>query len=908
MAQLTLREYLQSTEDAISSGRINDAFTACEHMLLQYPEALEGRRLLGEVYLAQGHLDQARQEFDWVLINDPENVIAYCDRALISERQADYDTALDCYQQAYELSRGNTQIRQEFNQISQKVGQQGFIFSRAGLARLYMRGDLLTEAVQEWETVLTSAPERLDARIGLLETYWREGFYDSVEQLATQILADVPGCLKALLLLAHVTYKKYVQQSRELLRRAEALDPEYILAQELFSDYLASHVDDPFVMYLQQQIAMHPSIIQPVAAAQPADNVNVAAATSNPGLFSSPERLEEWSTLGTFPEAEQTFHQPQEPGVWSASSSNGVPHVDAIAPTNRIDTALEQQETTDEGASTPISEQATMAQPLWLDAYPPMEPTTSREVDEDESSSGFMVPWEMETQVQPLPKPPAWLEMLTKGEKPQPAAPIPAANPPVAEPAPQFPLQARQSSATSEVRHAPPPADARAQDEDSFTFGPEWLRSLGAEMLEPSSLETMEPFAEAQPVIATSEEELRTQAASTEEDTTSEPPALTGMESSPPLNEPLVDQHLEQEIAGASQLSTLAESVAMDEWPVAEPEKTAQLTEPVAPPPWETTPDTQPGEQTGSEVDDAPINTLEAIENDLRAQGFLPVDLSSISALIQEPSGAEDQTSPTTAEHEDPPYLNQPDAASLVTEMGEDAQVDMEAASPFAMWTSQVSSFTEFEETELVNADAEAPEHLAGLEQEPARSAEPTIFAADASIAANSAEEAVTLTPPPAPALQPAEEPTLVEMPAVEATEQASRRDEIALETTMKRPLAGLHAIQPSQQAQHFNQRAQEVAKSGQGSVHYRERLLKGYQYQLAGLYDEAMQEYRVVMRNAPDLLGEVVSNMRALLKIAPKYVPGYRILGDAYMRQGEYLQAMEAYNKALAMSKKGRQ
>src|SRR6184192_1391576 len=136
MAQTTLRDYLQATEDAISSGRINDALANCQHMLTHFPEFLEAQRLLGEVYLAQGHFDEAQQTFDWVLTNDPENVIVYCDRALISERKADYDTALDCYQQAYELSRGNNQIRNKFNTLSERVGQQGFMFSRAGLARL----------------------------------------------------------------------------------------------------------------------------------------------------------------------------------------------------------------------------------------------------------------------------------------------------------------------------------------------------------------------------------------------------------------------------------------------------------------------------------------------------------------------------------------------------------------------------------------------------------------------------------------------------------------------------------------------------------------------------------------------------------------------------------------------------
>ena len=190
MAQKILRDYLRETEDAISRGQHDNALARCQSVLASYPESLDAQRLLGEVYLAQGQLDDAQQAFDWVLTNDPENVVAYCDRALISARLSDYDTALDCYQQAYELSRGNSQIRQAFNKLSAKAGQQGFMFSRAGLARLYMRGDLLTQAIQEWEAVLAANAERLDARTGLLETYWREGLYNQVEQQAKQSADD----------------------------------------------------------------------------------------------------------------------------------------------------------------------------------------------------------------------------------------------------------------------------------------------------------------------------------------------------------------------------------------------------------------------------------------------------------------------------------------------------------------------------------------------------------------------------------------------------------------------------------------------------------------------------------------------------------------------------------------------
>ena len=253
MAKTTFFEYLQNTEDAISSGHIDDAMANCQHILSYFPDALEAQRLLGEIYLAKGQFEEAQKTFDWILVNDPENVIVYCDRALTSERLTDIDTALDCYQQAYELSRGNSQIRQKFNQLSSKVGQQEFMFSRAGLARLYMRGDLLTQAEQEWEAVLNASPERLDARTGLLETCWREGAYDKVEQLATEILEEIPTCLKALIFLAHVTSTFNLERARELLQRAETLDPEMVMAQELFSDLIASQPTNPFISMLKKE-------------------------------------------------------------------------------------------------------------------------------------------------------------------------------------------------------------------------------------------------------------------------------------------------------------------------------------------------------------------------------------------------------------------------------------------------------------------------------------------------------------------------------------------------------------------------------------------------------------------------------------------------------------------------------
>jgi tetratricopeptide (TPR) repeat protein len=128
----------------------------------------------------------------------------------------------------------------------------------------------------------------------------------------------------------------------------------------------------------------------------------------------------------------------------------------------------------------------------------------------------------------------------------------------------------------------------------------------------------------------------------------------------------------------------------------------------------------------------------------------------------------------------------------------------------------------------------------------------------------------------------------------------------------MKRPAIRLQSFQQS--AQHPDTvtmlgkgRTRDQSRAQNDNISNKERLLRGYQFQLAGAYDDAMAEYRTIIRNAPDLLSEVISNVRALLKLSPRYSAGFRVLGDAYMRQGEYLQAMDAYNKALTIAKKAK-
>ncbi len=784
MAQTMLRDYLQQTEDALSSDRINDALANCQYLLTHFPASLEAQRLLGEVYLAQGNLEEAQHTFDWVLTSDPENVVAYCDRALICERKSDIDTALDCYQQAYELSRGNSQIRQEFNQLSVKVGQPHFMFSRAGLARLYMRGDLLLQAIQEWETVLAATPDRLDARTGLLEALWREGLNDRVEQLAKQILNEIPTCLKALLLFAYVTSAHNTAQARELIRQAEALDPELVMAHELFSDLMARQPDDPFLALIRKNPITFPEITHsPLAkAATPSSEITIG--TSSPSLPVDP--LFGWSSPNPAVNPQKDYQEPPEHNIWSSSDLQTFDSKSAEA----------------------------------------------KDID--------------------LPTPPTWLDMLTQGERspssgalsPLPPSPSNEQEPLEAIPPVPSPVEPEAQVLQEEIPQTAPlsPLTFAPEDSDAANW-PEWLKSLGASEME------NEPVAEAPAIEPEPEQPLSIQSWTEQ---AAPPPAQ--QVPSPAWSDQLAEPSAQQSPVWMDQMAaSFAQQIPSPAW-------SDQLAEPPA---QEASPEWM-GRVTKPlpESEQHTITTLENLEQSLHAQGFVDLAPGSLSTIAQS--------------------TQEPTLSSALAQLGDlNPSLSSQPNMPF-------------QDTTPVSLTIVPP----------AQPSQPSWFA--------------TATPHPLSDLAPSHTINISPKPLMESSVippyRADALLENELETTMKRPAVRLQPMQqrPAGQRDVASIIGQErfgerPATDGTAESHLspRERLLKGYQYQLAGDYDEAMQEYRIIIRSTSELLGEVISNVRALLKLAPKYSAGYRVLGDAYMRQGEYLQAMEAYNKALSMTKK---
>lgn len=874
MAQITLRDYLQETEDAISTGRTDDALQRCRLILDRFPESLEAQRLLGEVYLAQSQLDEAQRAFDWVLTNDPENVIAYCDRALVCERRSDYDTALDCYQQAYELSRGNSQIRQEFNKLSAKANLPGFMFSRAGLARLYMRGDLMTQSILEWEAILGSNVYRLDARAGLMEAYWRDGQYDQVEQMAQQLLQDVPGCIKALLLLAHVISSRDAQQARDLIRRAESLDPDLLTAQELFSDLFASRQAESFLQLLKKA----PVTLDPATSSHEQPEQSVSGMEHQPVADAN---IPIWTS-----ESMPGFEVPATPDP--AGSSDLLQQTVPISPAA---TPLLGEWPSDPQIDVTPRKEALQESAKLPEVNP--EPSNVADVEvwegaQDESS--FESSWNMPpSQDGETPAPPAWLNMLTQGERAKMSTPVlPETAAEAQPPASVVPPPEKKTADRVEETQIVPEEKVAAyieetlppvveEEEESF-FGPEWLKALGAETMDANGQPSR-----AMPVVR------------------KEVPAPSRQAPASAPQEPVAARE------------------AMQESPVLE----------------------EVAEEAQTDAERQYYASLRDLEESLRSQGFVDMAPNSLAGIARS-NNVEQVPKPDEPLYEEKPTHRPAEEDSGLSEaLAQLGNLAMQAqkSQPERVEQTippqperQISSTRplEIDDVPVVAEQSNAsvmPDWVSLLEQTVAAPAKRPAAQQDTSHATPHKPGPIFVPEePPAPtprreqqapaAFGPVFEPASIPPTPVGSqstpltTPRANPLLENELETTMRRPAVRLQQLQArvaGQREQVGRIRSFEHQTGSNGPVSSRDRLVKGYQHQLAGDFDDAMQEYRLIIKSTPELLSEVVSNLRALLKLSPKYIAGYRVLGDAYMKQGEYLQAMEAYNKALTMAKRAK-
>lgn len=240
MAEIGLGEYCDEVKELIKAQSIDEAIAICRHILERFPKYIMPYRLLGEAALEREEYDEAASLFTRVLGANPEDVIAHVGLAVVHDEIKKLGEAIWHLERAFELAPGNTEIRQELKRLygeREGVEPPRVKLTPAALARLYLREGLYDRAITELRPLLKEDPDRIDLKVALAEALWREDRRREAAESCQEILELLPNCLKANLILGLIWKESGQEEEGEtLLTRAQALDPENGIAQELFGE------------------------------------------------------------------------------------------------------------------------------------------------------------------------------------------------------------------------------------------------------------------------------------------------------------------------------------------------------------------------------------------------------------------------------------------------------------------------------------------------------------------------------------------------------------------------------------------------------------------------------------------------------------------------------------------------
>jgi tetratricopeptide (TPR) repeat protein len=302
MTEVLLSDYLERMRTHLHEGQYADVMSLGQHVLRYYPKDIEAYRLLAEASLETNDLNAAKDLFQRVRSADPENIIALVGLSIVHEQHKELDEAIWHLERAFEIQSANAELRKELLRLYAEyegAPRDRLKLSPGGLARLYARQGLYSQAIQEFRTLLRRDPTRSDIQAALAEVLYRVGRKQESAEVAQALLEKLPYCLKANLLLGALWSENGVPEAETLLQRAHSLDPEHKVARGLLPDHwddapppmlpamgaevtTSVSTDTPPTPTLDESAGRDVSLIESLTpAAEPADKTEAPSAPSS---------------------------------------------------------------------------------------------------------------------------------------------------------------------------------------------------------------------------------------------------------------------------------------------------------------------------------------------------------------------------------------------------------------------------------------------------------------------------------------------------------------------------------------------------------------------------------------------------------------------------------------------------
>lgn len=227
MTTITLQEYLERIETLIDENQFSEAVGHCRNILDTYPRHIDTYRLLAKALLEQHEHEDAADLFQRILSADPNDFISHVGLSIIRSEASQLEQSLWHLERAFEIEPYNAaiqdELRRHYAQFSELAVDRIPLTSGA-LARLYIKGELYQQAVQELSHALKDEQDRVDLEVLLAEALWRNDQRIDAEEVCLDILQKLPNCIVVNAILSEIWLQTgRIGESQKYLMRLQQL-------------------------------------------------------------------------------------------------------------------------------------------------------------------------------------------------------------------------------------------------------------------------------------------------------------------------------------------------------------------------------------------------------------------------------------------------------------------------------------------------------------------------------------------------------------------------------------------------------------------------------------------------------------------------------------------------------------
>lgn len=197
MPRISLRTYEQEIEEMIEQNQLKDAVAHCKHILQFFPKNISTYRILGKSFLEAKQYKETSDIFTRVLSVFPDDFIAHAGMSIVRELENDLDAAIWHMQLAFDCQPSNIAIQEELKRLfdlRDGTHPEKIRLTRGALVRMYARGELYQQAIDEIKSALSEEPKRIDLQVFLAKMYFLSGDQEEALAISERLISDFPYC------------------------------------------------------------------------------------------------------------------------------------------------------------------------------------------------------------------------------------------------------------------------------------------------------------------------------------------------------------------------------------------------------------------------------------------------------------------------------------------------------------------------------------------------------------------------------------------------------------------------------------------------------------------------------------------------------------------------------------------